>query len=355
MTMLTVGRRFATWSLLGLAALLVVACTPDDAREAQADEAALQMAEVDRQLNLALPDLENGPELRDTGEPEVRGTPAPPEPSAQIAPPEPELEPVPEPEPEPQPEPEPEPAPEPPPQPEPEPEPAPEPPPQPRPEPEPQPESEPVRVAEAPETTSEPADGAEVEAEAEVGYGDAEAEQPASLPGGTRFEVRLQQQLNTAYSHPGDVFMSRVTEPIVDAEGREVIPAGAEVMGEVVSVWAPDRSGRNGRIEIKLTRVFIDGESYPLDATAVTETRLETVRTRSGPGTGARATQGAITGGLLGGLLGGRKGALIGAGAGAAAGASQGGGGSADAVQAILAAGTQVSCVLNQPFVGPAF
>ncbi len=94
------------------------------------------------------------------------------------------------------------------------------------------------------------------------------AEERRTLPLGTPFDVRLQQQLNTEWSRAGDVFIAKVTDPIIDSDGREIIPAGAEIMGEVVSVRAPDRSGENGSIQIHFNRFFIDGESYPIDATA---------------------------------------------------------------------------------------
>ncbi len=317
----TKRNRFGLWALLALVAILPIACTADTPAKDDQDEQRVQQAEVDRQLNLALADLDNEPELKDTGVPEIR-RPAPPEPAgqAEASPPAPEPTPEPEPQPEPAPEPEPEPS-------------APE-------------------VAEAPDAEVEPTDDAAILADA----GEPAEEVRPILPSGTPFDVQLEQQLNTEWSQPGDVFMATITEPILDAEGREIIPADSEIMGEVVSVRAPDDSGRNGSIEVQFQRVFIDGESYPIDATAVTETALKTVETkRSGPSTGSRAARGAITGAILGGLFGGKKGALIGGGAGAAASATSGGGGGGPNFQAILAAGGQLSCVVNSPFVGPPY
>lgn len=319
--------RIGHWTLLALVAVLPIACTGDAPVEDDQDKQRVQQAEVDRQLNLALADLDNEPELKDTGVPEIR-RPAPPEPAgqAEASPPAPELTPEPTPEPEPAPEPEAQPA--------------------------PAPEPSAPEVAEAPDAEVEPTDDAATLADA----GEPAEEVRPILPSGTPFDVQLEQQLNTEWSQPGDVFMATITEPILDAEGREIIPADSEIMGEVVSVRAPDDSGRNGSIEVQFQRVFIDGKSYPIDATAVTATELKTVETkRSGPSAGSRAARGAITGAILGGLFGGKKGALIGGGAGAAASATSGGGGGGPNFQAILAAGGQLSCVVNSPFVGPPY
>lgn len=319
MGMSTTRNRFALWLFFLIAVLLPTACTPDAGNDGGRDEQATQQAEVDRQLNLALADLDNEPELRDTGEPEVQKPAAAPKQPKQVTPPPP----------------------------------APEPEPQPEPESEPQPEPEPnaPKFAEAPDAAEEPT------AEAEADAGEPAAEERLVLPTGTPFDVRLEQQLSTEFSRPGDVFMAKVSDPIFDADGREIIPAGSEIMGKVVSVRAPDRSGENGSIEVDFTRVFIDGESYPLDATATTATRLETVgEVNSGPSAGSRAARGAVVGAILGGLFGGKKGTLIGAGSGAAAAVANGGGlPGGPGIQAILAAGAQLSCVVNTPFVGPPY
>ncbi|MDT8435618.1 MAG: hypothetical protein RRA92_02575 [Gemmatimonadota bacterium] len=324
----------ATGSLKGaltggvlLLAALAAACGADAGPDGTAEAWEARRGEVDRELNLVLAEPETLPELRDEGRPDEAPLPETPEPAAAG-----EDAAAPAPAPEPEPEPEPEAAPQPQPEPEPEPE--------PEPDPDPAPEPVPERLAQLPapepvETTPEPV--------------------PASTPApaGTNFDVRLQQQLSTEWNRPGDGFTATLSRPVLDSEGREVIPAGARMQGEIVDVVEPDRDG-NGSMSIRFTQVVIEGESYPIDASAVAETRLQRVGSGGGGSSaGGRAVQGAITGAILGSIFGGRKGTLIGAGAGAAAGAASGGGGGGGDVRGILVAGQQISCVLNAPFIGP--
>ena len=198
--------------------------------------------------------------------------------------------------------------------------------PQPEPEPEQQPESEPQPEAEH-EPDAEPAPDA-LESPALLASGAPAAEERPTLPSGTTFEVQLEQQLNTEWSRPGDVFLSRLTAPLLDSDGREIAPEGAELMGRVTSVRSPDRSGNGGSIEIEFTQIVVDGESYPIEAIATTETQwLQTTRGTREPSTGAKAARGALGGALLGAILGGKRGIVIGAATGAAVGSTSSGDG----------------------------
>lgn len=325
--------RLSAWPLLALLAVVPAACAPDLRENDNQDS---WQAEVDRQLSLALADAKSEPELRDVGETTVRQPTAPPQASgdaaATAAPPAPEppaadeapsatfpppAEAKPQPEPEPQAE--------------------------PQPEPEQQPESE---------LDAEPAPDA-LESPAPVGGDEPAAEERPTLPTGTTFEVQLEQQLNTEWSRPGDVFLSRLTAPLLDSDGREIAPEGAELMGRVTSVRSPDRSGNGGSIEIAFTQIVVDGESYPMEAIATTETEwLQTTTGARGPSTGAKAARGALGGALLGAILGGKRGIVIGAATGAAVGGTSSGDGGAG-LQAILAVGSRLSCVSTAPFFGP--
>lgn len=223
--------------------------------------------------------------------------------------------------------------------------------PQPEPEPEQQPESEPQPEAEH-EPDAEPASDA-LESPALLASDAPAAEERPTLPSGTTFEVQLEQQLNTEWSRPGHVFLSRLTAPLLDSDGREIAPEGAELMGRVTSVRSPDRSGNGGSIEIEFTQIVVDGESYPIEAIATTETEwLQTTRGTREPSTGARAARGALGGALLGAILGGKRGIVIGAATGAAVGSTSSGDGG-QGLQAILAVGSRLSCVSTAPFFGP--
>ena len=218
---------------------------------------------------------------------------------------------------------------------------------------EPQPEPEPEQQPEAePELDAEPASDA-LESPAPLASGAPAAKERPTLPSGTTFEVQLEQQLNTEWSRPGHVFLSRLTAPLLDSDGREIAPEGAELMGRVTSVRSSDRSGNGGSIEIEFTQIVVDGESYPIEAIATTETEwLQTTRGTREPSTGARAARGALGGALLGAILGGKRGIVIGAATGAAVGSTSSGDGG-QGLQAILAVGSRLSCVSTAPFFGP--
>lgn len=372
----TKARRVQRWLLLLLLAAFPLACAPDaepEAAEEPSEDA--RKVEVERRLNLALSNVEADAELRDEGTAEE----ASPQPASEApgetgstagetsGDPEPEAEPDPERENETAPEPRPEPEGE------------------PQPAPEPTVEDDATELAERPsqaeeegvearssEEEAEAEESEEVEAEVaqadaepasegEAGdagegeEGEGEGEQRHTLPTGTRFQVEFNQQLNSEWSRPGDVFLASLATPLIDEEGRVIAETGTEVVGTVTEVRQPGESGRNGAIEVRFTQVVIDGQSYPIDATAETETRLETVGdTREGPSRGDGATRGAITGAILGGIFGGSgRSAAIGAGVGAAAGAARAGGGDGQIASVVLTSGTRVSCETNSPFVGP--
>ncbi|MDT8368850.1 MAG: hypothetical protein RQ745_06555 [Longimicrobiales bacterium] len=342
-------------------AVVPFACSPDDGADPRGtdrlQEDEVRQAEVERRLNLALSSVEADAELRDEGEaassaPEIPD-PAPGEGAsaegASEGEPDPEATAESEAEPAPEAEPEPEAATDPAPDSEVEaPAPAPDPDTDEAVAPDPSPEGEEVADAAG-------APSPEGDARAEAEGGETEPAERHTLPAGSRFQVEFLQQLNSAWTQPGDVFLATLSAPLIDGEGRVIAPTGTEVVGEVTAVRQPDGDGEEGSIEVAFTQVVIDGQSYPIDATAETATRLETVGgTPAGPGRGDRAARGALTGGILGAILGGSgRNAAIGAGAGAAIGALRGGDGDGSLVQVALAAGSTVQCVTNTPFVGP--
>jgi hypothetical protein len=55
---------------------------------------------------------------------------------------------------------------------------------------------------------------------------------------GTEFDVEFEQPVGAALSRPGDAFVARVRTPMRAPNGREVVPAGARVTGEVVDALA---------------------------------------------------------------------------------------------------------------------
>lgn len=134
------------------------------------------------------------------------------------------------------------------------------------------------------------------------------------LPTGTQIRVRLDQDLGSKISNPGDTFTATVADD-VQLDGQTVIEKGARADGEVVDAKALGRFKGGAALVIKLDRVTTRYGSYPVQTASIS-------RAEKGKGkrTGIMAGGGAGLGALIGGLAGGGKGALIGGLAGAGAG-----------------------------------
>lgn len=135
-----------------------------------------------------------------------------------------------------------------------------------------------------------------------------------NLPAGTEIRVRLDQDLGSKISNPGDTFQATVADD-VQVNGQTVIEKGARSDGEVVDAKALGRFKGGAALVIKLDRVTTRYGAYPVQTASIS-------RAEQGKGkrTGIMAGGGAGLGALIGGLAGGGKGALIGGLAGAGAG-----------------------------------
>jgi len=135
-----------------------------------------------------------------------------------------------------------------------------------------------------------------------------------TIPAGTALPLTLTSSVASDTSAVEDAVSARLTQAIT-IDGREALPAGAQLDGVVTEV---DESGRvKGRavIAFRFTSVRTGGEQYDLQAAPVTHVAAATKgedATKIGIGAGA----GAVIGGLLGGKDGAAKGAAIGGGAG---------------------------------------
>jgi len=164
-----------------------------------------------------------------------------------------------------------------------------------------------------------PASGAAVETPARAAVTTAPA--PArpvyramTLPSGTTLPLSLTSALASDASAVEDAVTAELTRAIL-VDGREVLPAGTQVTGNVTAV---DDSGRvKGRamIAFHFTSLQAGGERYDVRTDSLSHlapaTKSEDA-TKIGIGAGA----GAVIGGLLGGKDGAAKGAAIGGGAG---------------------------------------
>ncbi|HVN94328.1 MAG TPA: hypothetical protein VMT38_11555 [Terracidiphilus sp.] len=134
------------------------------------------------------------------------------------------------------------------------------------------------------------------------------------LPAGTRIHVRLDQDLGSKISQPGDTFSATVADDVV-LDGQTVIPAGAHAEGTVIDAKALGHIKGGAYLELRLERVHTRWGSYP-----VATSSIDRAEKGKGKRTALMAGGGGAFGALIGGLAGGGKGALIGAAAGGGAG-----------------------------------
>ena len=134
------------------------------------------------------------------------------------------------------------------------------------------------------------------------------------LPAGTTLPMSLTSSMASDTSAVEDAVTAELTRA-VSIDGREVLPAGTKLAGNVTEL---DNSGRvKGRamIAFRFTSLQTGGEQYDIQTAALSHVAPATKgedATKIGVGAGA----GAVIGGLLGGGDGAAKGAAIGGGAG---------------------------------------
>ena len=138
--------------------------------------------------------------------------------------------------------------------------------------------------------------------------------QPITVPSGTQISIRLNDQLSSETAQVGDVFHGNISTPVMIGD-TTVIPTSADVEGRVVDVKSAGRFAGQSDLVIELTRLMMNGKSYPL----ATDHWSKNGSSR-GKATAAKVGGGAAVGAILGGIFGGGKGAAIGAAAGAGAG-----------------------------------
>lgn len=164
-----------------------------------------------------------------------------------------------------------------------------------------------------------------------------------SLRPGTVLEIEITETLSSETHRVGDRFVSRLASDVYTEDGVLAVPAGSEILGEVIEVTPLRRVGGQASIGVAFTELVPpDGEPVGLRASFV-EVGLDRRKDKR------KIVAGAIIGAVLGRVIGG-KGAgevLAGAAAGAAAGtavvASK-----ADGKEAVIPAGEVVGLVLDE-------
>ncbi|HWR13992.1 MAG TPA: hypothetical protein VN577_04135 [Terriglobales bacterium] len=109
-----------------------------------------------------------------------------------------------------------------------------------------------------------------------------------SVPAGTEIKAALDSALSTKTSQIGDQFTATVIEPVRDAGGAVMIPAGAKVRGEVTEAeegkTLPELRGK-GRLNLRFREIELrNGTVLPLLATLTSVNSTENAKTSSKAG-----------------------------------------------------------------------
>jgi hypothetical protein len=149
---------------------------------------------------------------------------------------------------------------------------------------------------------------------------------PGELGEGTTIRVRLMESISTVSSQKGDTFRTRVASDVMQG-GQVVIPAGAEIDGQVVQV-SSGHVGGHGSMRLQPETVILpDGTRLQLHAETTgapgSRTRIgsegaitpDSHLKRDSIEYGGAVGAGVVTGAILGGPVGALTGGLIGAGA----------------------------------------
>lgn len=142
-----------------------------------------------------------------------------------------------------------------------------------------------------------------------------------SLPAGTGFDMAVSDSISSRTSHVGDMVSATVTEPVRNAAGRIVIPAGTVVQGVITDIKPASNTRATGTLSIAFSSMNVRGREYSVDLAVDS---METTHDKRGVEAvdAARVGAGAAAGAIAGRLLGkNAKGTIIGGVVGAGAGA----------------------------------
>jgi len=137
-----------------------------------------------------------------------------------------------------------------------------------------------------------------------------------AIPAGTALTIRLGQTLSSKSSEAGQTFEGTLASA-VSVDGKELIPAGSKVTGEVTEAHPLGKFKGGASLGARLTSVEVKGKSYDI-STSMVNRSLKGKGKRTAVVTGGGAALGALIGGLAGGGKGAAIGMLAGGGAGAA-------------------------------------
>jgi hypothetical protein len=135
-----------------------------------------------------------------------------------------------------------------------------------------------------------------------------------TVPEGTTVAIRLIDPIDTERNKVGDTFRATLSQPVMLGD-EVVIPADADVEGQIVDSKSAGHFQGQSALALTLTRLRLHGKTY-----ALRTNQYEKQGASRGKRTAATVGGGAALGAIIGGIAGGGKGAAIGAGVGAGAG-----------------------------------
>jgi hypothetical protein len=135
-----------------------------------------------------------------------------------------------------------------------------------------------------------------------------------TVPEGTSVSVRLVDPIDSERNKVGDTFRATVSQPVMIGD-EVVIPADADVEGQIVTAASAGHFTGQSALALTLTRLRVNGKTY-----ALRTSQYDKQGASRGKRTAATVGGGAALGAIIGGIAGGGKGAAIGAGVGAGAG-----------------------------------
>jgi hypothetical protein len=141
-----------------------------------------------------------------------------------------------------------------------------------------------------------------------------------TLAAGSKIEAEARDTISSRHIKAPYAFDAVVHAPIMDANGRTVIPVGSVLRLRITELApAENKSQKDGKLQAILLKVTIGDSAYRPGATVDSIAHLVVGRGVTG-GDVAKAGAGAAAGAVVGGLIGNTKGAIIGGVVGAGAG-----------------------------------
>jgi hypothetical protein len=139
-----------------------------------------------------------------------------------------------------------------------------------------------------------------------------------TIPAGTQLTIRIDQRISVKSSHAGDKFTGEVVEPVLASDNSLIVPKGSPVGGILAAAHKRGHFKGASVLELRLTRLTLNGTEYPLQTRDVVERKKGKGRRSTGLIAGGSGL-GMLVGGVATGGVGLVVGGLVGGGAGTAA------------------------------------